>query len=104
MGTLAEGSCASRFSQGHVLLTGSARYDNIRFDPRDQTGLLRSADITASDIMACSLEVELEVLMVEAACLAARGLPGHGVAGSQSSLQPGRWPIPVLAPTGRGGD
>jgi hypothetical protein len=55
-----------------VFLTGSARYDHIR-EPGD-ISLQKRASLTV--LLALSLEGDIEIEMIEAACLAARGLGG----------------------------
>lgn len=63
------------YREDQVIMTGSARYDHIRFVPDNiVTPPVKYAKINI--LLACTLELESEISLVEATSLAAQGLPG----------------------------
>lgn len=65
------------YIDAQVVLAGSARYDHIRRKPEPTLECSESASRTNLHILlACSLEVQIEISMVEAACEAARDVEG----------------------------
>jgi surface carbohydrate biosynthesis protein (TIGR04326 family) len=62
------------YAPAQVTLSGSARYDHIRFDPATPTVTTTARSGPFHVLVACSLEVSVEIAMVEAVCIAARPL------------------------------
>jgi surface carbohydrate biosynthesis protein (TIGR04326 family) len=78
MGTLAaEIFRESGFANERVILAGSARYDHVRFSFSDiRPRAARPREGLRHVLLVCSLELEVEIQMVEAVCLALRRLDG----------------------------